>query len=270
MIEINNLNFKYGKQASLFNELSFSEHAGSIVGLLGKNGAGKSTLLKLLAGLLAAPQKSIKVMGETPFNRLPLFLEEVYFVPEEYEIPAVKIKEFVKAHARFYPRFDREKLHQILIDFELDPKYRLSKMSYGQRKKFLIAFALSTNCKLLVLDEPTNGLDIPSKAIFRKVVASSLSDEQLVLISTHQVKDVDNLIDKLIIIDRGNIKMHSSIWDIAQNYSFTTVSKLTEGEVLYSETVPGGYKVLKNEKSTATSVDIELLFNAVTNGVTLN
>jgi ABC-2 type transport system ATP-binding protein len=270
MIEISNLNFKYGKQSNLFNELSLTEHAGSIVGLLGKNGAGKSTLLKLLSGLLAAPQNNIKVMEETPFNRRPCFLEEVFFVPEEYEIPAIRIKDFVDAYSRFYPRFDREKLHHIMIDFELESKSRLSKMSYGQRKKFLIAFALSTNCKLLLLDEPTNGLDIPSKAIFRKVVAGSLSDEQLVLISTHQVKDVENLIDTLIILDKGNIQMHSSIWDLAQNYSFVTVSKLTEGEVLYSEKVPGGYNVLIRKKSAATSVDIELLFNAVTNGVTLN
>jgi len=270
MIEINNLNFKYGKQAKLFNELSFSEEAGSIVGLLGKNGAGKSTLLKLLTGLLASSEKSITVLGETPFNRKPQFLEQVYFVPEEYELPGVKISEYVKAHARFYPGFDFEKLHQIMIDFELDPKSRLTKMSYGQRKKFLIAFALSTNCKLLVLDEPTNGLDIPSKAIFRKVVASSLNNDQLVLISTHQVKDVENLIDTILIIDRGKIKMHSSIWDISKNYSFTTVSQLTEGEVLYSEVAPGGFKVLKECKSGTTTVDIELLFNAVTQGVNLN
>lgn len=270
MIEITNLNFKYGKQANLFNGLTFSEQAGNIVGLLGKNGAGKSTLLKLLTGLLASPENTIKVLGETPFDRNPQFLEQVYFVPEEYELPGVKISEFVKAHARFYPRFDLEKLHQIMIDFELDNKRRLSKMSYGQRKKFLVAFALSTNCKLLVLDEPTNGLDIPSKAVFRKVVAGSLSEDQLVLISTHQVKDVENLIDTLLIIDRGKIKMHSTIWDIAEKYAFTTVSQLAEGEVLYSEVAPGGFKVLKETKSATTNVDIELLFNAVTQGVNLN
>lgn len=270
MIEINNLNFKYGKQAKLFNELTFSEEAGSIVGLLGKNGAGKSTLLKLLTGLLAAPNNCIQTLGDNPFKRLPRFLEEVYFVPEEYELPAVRISEFIKANAQFYPRFESKKLHQILIDFELDPKSKLSKMSYGQRKKFLIAFALSTNCKLLVLDEPTNGLDIPSKAVFRKVVASSLSEDQLVLISTHQVKDIDNLIDKLLILDKGCIKMHSSVWEISENYSFTTVSQLSEGEILYSEVAPGGYKVLKKTKSANTNVDIELLFNAVTQGVTLN
>lgn len=270
MIEITNLNFKYGKQANLFDGLTFTEQAGSIVGLLGKNGAGKSTLLKLLTGLLEAPKGTINMMGSVPFDRKPQFLEEVYFVPEEYELPAVKIEEFAKAHAQFYPRFDLFKFHQILLDFELKPQNRLNKLSYGQRKKFLIAFALSTNCKVLILDEPTNGLDIPSKAIFRKVVASSLSEDQLVLISTHQVKDVENLIDTLLILDRGKIKMHRTIWDISMNYAFATVKQLTEGEILYSEVAPGGYKVLKETKSAGTEVDIELLFNAVTQGITLN
>lgn len=269
MIEIKNLNFRYGKQAYLFDGLTFTEQTGNIVGLLGKNGAGKSTLLKLITGLLSAPKGSITVFSETPFQRNPRFLEEVYFVPEEYELPSVKISEFVKAHAPFYPRFDREKLQKILTDFELDPKIRLSRLSYGQRKKFLIAFAISTNCKLLVLDEPTNGLDIPSKAIFRKVVASTLNEDQLVVISTHQVKDVENLIDTLLILDQGKIKMHRTLWDIAEKYAFITVSQLNEGEALYTEIAPGGHKVLKEASGAGTNVDIELLFNAVTNGITL-
>ncbi|MDA3881108.1 MAG: ABC transporter ATP-binding protein [Prolixibacteraceae bacterium] len=269
MIEITNLNFKYGKQANLFDGLSLSEKAGNIVGLLGKNGAGKSTLLKLMTGMLTAPKASIEIMGETPFDRLPRFLKEVYFVPEEYELPASKIGEFVKAHAHFYPRFDSEKLYQILIDFELNTKNSLSKLSYGQRKKFMIAFALSTNCKLLIFDEPTNGLDIPSKAIFRKVVAASLGEDQLVVISTHQVKDVENLIDTLLILDCGQIKMHRTIWDIAEKYAFITVSQLSEGETLYSEVAPGGYKVIKEAQAASTTIDMELLFNAVVNGVNL-
>ena len=270
MIEITNLNFKYGKQANLFDGLTFSEQAGRIVGLLGKNGAGKSTLLKLMTGLLAAPNDSILVMNEKPFKRRPTFLEDVYFVPEEYDLPGVKIETFVKANALFYPRFDHTKLAAILNDFELDRNSRLSKLSYGQRKKFLIAFALSTNCKLLVFDEPTNGLDIPSKAIFRKVVASSLSDDQLVFISTHQVKDVENLIDTITVIDQGKIRLHQSLWDITNKYAFTTTSQLDGEEALYHEVAPGGFKVMKQANGAVTNVDIELLFNAIIQGVTLN
>ena len=270
MIEITNLDFKYGKQANLFNGLTFSEHAGRIVGLLGKNGAGKSTLLKLMTGLLAAPKDSVLVMGEKPFKRRPSFLEDVYLVPEEYDLPGVKIGKFVKANALFYPRFDQKKLTAILNDFELDSDSRLSKLSYGQRKKFLIAFALSTNCKLLVFDEPTNGLDIPSKAIFRKVVAGSLSEDQLVFISTHQVKDIENLIDTITVIDKGKIRLHQSLWDITNKYAFITTSQFNDEEALYHEVAPGGFKIMKPANGAVTNVDIELLFNAIIQGVTLN
>ncbi len=270
MIEIKNLNFRYEKQPDLFTGLTLSEEAGSIVGLLGKNGAGKSTLLKLITGLLAAPDGTLSIMGETPIKRHPAFLEEVYFIPEEYDLPPVKIDEFVKANALFYPRFDREKLGQILADFELNANSRLSKLSYGQRKKFLIAFALSTNCKLLVLDEPTNGLDIPSKSVFRRVVASSLSEDQLVIISTHQVKDVENLIDKILVIDQGQIIFNQNLWNISEKYAFTTVPNLEKTNCLYHEVAPGGYKIIKSAEESRTEVDIELLFNATINGVKLN
>jgi len=270
MIEITNLSFHYGKQQNLFNNLSLTESSGSIVGLLGKNGAGKSTLLKLITGLLEAPGNSLKVMGNKPFHRNPSLLEEVYLIPEEYDFPSLKITEFVKAYSVFYPRFDHSKLASILIDFELNTNSRLSKLSYGQKKKFLIAFALSTNCKLLVLDEPTNGLDIPSKSIFRKVVASSLCDDQLVIISTHQVKDVENLIDKIIILEQGKVIFHQNLWEISEKYSFTTESKLEKDESLYFEVAPGGYKTVRQLEGSQTEVDIELLFNAAINGVQFN
>ncbi len=270
MIEIKNLNFRYGKQPDLFNGLTLSEGAGSIVGLLGKNGAGKSTLLKLITGLLSVSDGTLSVMGETPSKRHPSFLEEVYFIPEEYSLPPVRISGFIHAQAPFYPRFDREKLQQILADFELNTNSFLTKLSYGQRKKFLIAFALSTNCKLLVLDEPTNGLDIPSKSIFRRVVASSLSEDQLVLISTHQVKDVENLIDKILVIDQGKIIFNRNLWDISEQYAFTTVPAPEGTESIYNEVAPGGYKIIKPARETRTEVDIELLFNATINGIKLN
>lgn len=270
MIEIKNLNFRYGKQPNLFNGLTFSEGAGSIVGLLGKNGAGKSTLLKLITGLLSIADGTLSVMGETPSKRHPVFLEEVYFIPEEYSLPPVRINGFISAYAPLYPRFDREKLQQILADFELNTNSFLTKLSYGQRKKFLIAFALSTNCKLLVLDEPTNGLDIPSKTIFRRVVASSLSEDQLVLISTHQVKDVENLIDKILVIDQGKIIFNRNLWDVSEQYAFTTVPAPEGTESIYKEVAPGGYKIIKPAGGTRTEVDIELLFNATINGIKLN
>lgn len=264
MINIKNLNFTYAKkQQPLFNELDCDLHAGSIVGLLGKNGAGKTTLLKLMIGLLSPSDGQVDVMGHEPYKRQPSLLQDVYFVSEEFDIPGISINNYVKANSGFYPRFDREILNRLIKDFELPETKSLQKLSYGQKKKFLISFALATKCRLLVLDEPTNGLDIPSKSIFRRVLAGTLDEDQLVIISTHQVKDVENLIDRIIMLEKGKFIMQKDLFDISSKLNFTTAAT-SEGEnILYSEMVPGGYRVITPQVNGNSSVDIELLFNAI-------
>lgn len=269
MIDIQNLSFCYSKKKPLYEDLNFEAKAGSIIGLLGKNGAGKSTLLKIMAGLLKPHNGKMLIMDKVPFQRKPSYLEQVYFVPEEFSIAAATIKSYLKSMAPLYPNFDHSKMKLVLHDFMLEENQNLGKMSYGQKKKFLIAFALSTNCKLLLLDEPTNGLDIPSKALFRKVMAGALSDDQMVIISTHQVKDVENLIDRIVLIDDGHIKFNQSIIKITDTYAFHTVSELSNGDYLYNEVAPGGYRVLTAKNGIETPLDIELLFNALTSGINL-
>lgn len=251
----------------MFSDFSLELNKGHIVGLLGKNGAGKSTLLNLVAGLVRPQSGELNVNGFTPFSRNPNFLQDIYFVPEEFSFPHVSIATYVKAFSPLYPAFDPDKLKSILDDFEMESASHLNKLSHGQRKKFLIAFALSTNCKVLVLDEPTNGLDIPSKSLFRKVLVSSVSDDQLVIISTHQVKDIDTVIDKVLVIDEGTIIYNENSEDITQKLYFETVSTLADNEdVLYSEKCPSGYRVVKAANGNAESdIDLELLFNAIIN-----
>jgi len=267
MINIKNLNFNYAKkQRPLFNELDCELQAGSIVGLLGKNGAGKTTLLKLMIGLLAPTEGQVDVIGHQPSERQPSLLQDVYFVSEEFDIPGISINNYVKANSGFYPRFDKDLLQRLVKDFELPETKSLQKLSYGQKKKFLISFALATKCRLLVLDEPTNGLDIPSKSIFRRVLAGSLDEDQLVIISTHQVKDVENLIDRILMLDNGKFIMQKDLFDISSKLNFTTTTSSEGDNVLYSEMVPGGYKVITPQVNGNSSVDIELLFNAISNG----
>ncbi len=179
MIQINDLDFTYSRQKGLFNGLSLHLEPGSITGLLGKNGAGKTTLLKLMTGLLHSNSGVISILGHDPKNREVSMLNDVFLVPEEFYFPSISIQEYVKAFAPFYPRFDQALFVRILEEFELMAENNLQKHSHGQKKKFLIAFALSTRCRLLVLDEPTNGLDIPSKSLFRKILAGSLDEDQL-------------------------------------------------------------------------------------------
>ena len=272
MISINQMTFHYKKQQALFSDLSFQQENGSITGLLGKNGAGKSTLLKLMAGLLKPQLGQLTINSYQPFDRLPDFLADVFLVAEEFSFPPVTIDRYVKATAPLYPNFGYEKMDQILMEFELDRKKNINRMSHGQRKKFLIAFALASNCKLLILDEPTNGLDIPSKSLFRKVLVSSVTDEQLVLISTHQVKDIETIIDKIVMLDEGVIVFNEEVINISQKWQFKTVASLTGiEEPIYKEKCPVGYRIIcpagLEEES---EIDIELLFNAIVNKASLN
>lgn len=267
MIDIQKLSFSYSKkQQPLFQDLNCELQAGSIVGLLGKNGAGKTSLLKILTGLLFPTNGHLMVNDHQPGKREPSFLEELFFVSEEFHIPAISSKKFVKANAPFYPRFDQALLDQLLSDFELPATRNLQKLSYGQKKKFLISFALSTKCKLLVLDEPTNGLDIPSKAIFRKVLAGSLDEDQLVIISTHQVKDVENLIDKILLLEKGRFILQEDLYEISSKLHFSLNTKGEGDDILYSEMIPGGFKTITPQVNGDSQVDIELLFNAITQG----
>lgn len=267
MINIHQLNFQYSKkQTPLFDQLDCQLNSGSIVGLLGKNGAGKTSLLKLMLGLLYPSKGTIEVMAHNPMKRQPNLLQDIYFVSEEFSIPGVSINKYVKANAQFYPRFDLDLLKQLITDFELPETTSLQKLSYGQKKKFLISFALATRCRLLVLDEPTNGLDIPSKAVFRRVLAGSLDEDQLVIISTHQVKDVENLIDRVLMLENGKFIMQKDLFDISSQLNFATTTSPEGEHVLYSEMVPGGYKIITSQVNGNSQVDIELLFNAISNG----
>ena len=211
----------------------------------------------------------VEVMGYNPKKREPNFLKQLYYLPEEFYLPNTSVKFYIKANAVFYPNFDYELMDIQMQKFEIPINNRLSKMSYGQKKKFLIAFALATKCKLLILDEPTNGLDIPSKSIFRKMLAGALSEDQLVLISTHQVKDVENLIDRIIILDHGQMIMNREIIDISEKYQFTTVRDTKSIEPLYEESGPIASRVIVPGNGNSSSVDIELLFNATTSGIKL-
>ena len=267
MINIKNLSFHYKKKSPLFNDFSLEVESGRIVGLLGKNGAGKSTLLHLISGLIQPKSGEINVNGFTPFDRNPNYLADVYMVPEEFAFPPISISTYVKAFSPLYPNFENQKLNNILEEFELQQPSNLNKLSHGQRKKFLIAFALSTNCKMLVFDEPTNGLDIPSKSQFRKILVSSVTDEQLVIISTHQVKDIDTIIDKVVVIENGKIIYQENIDEITKKLYFDLVPSLTGiGNVLYHEQCPLGQKIIvPASNGNESSIDLELLFNAIIN-----
>ncbi len=265
MIEIKNMSFGYHRKKLLFKNLTLELNAGSIYGLLGRNGAGKSTLLKNIIGLLFPISGSISVNGFSPKRRLPCFLETIYFIPEEVYVPSLNAAKYVNLFSPFYPAFNREQLMDYLKTLEVDTESKLNKLSFGQQKKFIIAFALACNTKLLLLDEPTNGLDIPSKKRFRKLIASAMHDDRMIFISTHQIRDLDNMIDRVIIIENGELLVNASLDDIGEKLCFKNVEVLPEDmAVLYEEdSLKGKSIVTKNTKHENTKVNLEHLFNAV-------
>ena len=221
MINVNNINFKYaGQKRLVFDNFSLTLEENRIYGLLGKNGTGKSTLLYLLSGLLRPTAGSVSCDGIATYKRQAEMLSRIFLVTEEFELPAIHLSEYVKLYKPFYPQFSEEILKGCLADFDLPEDVHLGKLSMGQRKKAYIAFAMATNTQYLLMDEPTNGLDIPSKSQFRKVIAQHMTDDRTVIISTHQVHDVEQLLDHVLILDQRNVLLNASMQEIEEQYVF--------------------------------------------------
>lgn len=268
MIQINKINFKYaGQKTPVFNDFSLSLEQNRIYGLLGKNGTGKSTLLYLISGLLRPKGGSIQTLGFESSKRRAEMLQEIFIVPEEFDLPAMSLDAYVRLYEPFYPKFNREVLDNCLRDFELPLKLKLNELSMGQKKKVYMSFALAAGTRLLLMDEPTNGLDIPSKAQFRRVVAQNMTDDRTLIISTHQVHDVEALLDHILIISQSNILMNESVADICNKYSFEYRQPgEMDGDVLYAEPSLQGNAVIarRKEGSAETQLNLELLFTYIT------
>lgn len=294
MIKIENLKFSYGSK-SIFEGVSTELKPGMIYGLLGQNGVGKTTLLKLLAGLLKPqegsctieiPQSGAAQQGGTqrqygaerqdgaamqcgaaqparliPHRRRPDFLEKVFYLPEDVVAPGVKIETYVKNTCSFYPNFSYEKFARIADEFKVETDCKFNKLSFGQQKKAFIAMALSMGTEVLLLDEPSNGLDIPSKIALRKSIAENITEEQTVIISTHQVKDLESIIDPIIILDHKGVLLNRSVEEISERLHFSLSANKCK-EALYSQQQFNGFLTIKeNLNGEETKPDLEALFN---------
>lgn len=264
MITISDLNFAY-RRKPVFSNISLQFEPGQVYGLLGSNGAGKSSLLRIIAGLLKPTNGKVAINQANPFERHPSFLREVFMVPEEFYLPDIRIADFVKRHAAFYPAFSHDSFGEYISVFEVPEDHSLQQMSYGQKKKVLISFALATNAKILLMDEPTNGLDILSKSQFRKILAASLNDQRCIIISTHQVKDLQHLIDHVSVLDNGQILFNQPVREITRRLTFRFAYDKTEAaEAIYAESsLQGNLVVAENRTDDETELDLELLYKAI-------
>ena len=264
MFNFNQISFGYNKRTgNLFQDFSLELNAGNVYGLLGKNGAGKSTLIYLMTGLLTPQSGEVLFDGENVRRRLPQTMSDIFLVPEEFELPRLSIKQYVSINSPFYPRFSMEDMQRYLDIFEMgsDMDLKLHSLSMGQKKKVFMAFAFATNTRVLIMDEPTNGLDIPSKSQFRKLVTTGMNDDKLMLISTHQVRDISDILDHVTIIDQSRVLLNTSFADVMSKIAFRP---LKEGDqplfVLQSPFGPLG--AIRAQEGEETKVDLEMLFNA--------
>ncbi|MBO7264000.1 MAG: ABC transporter ATP-binding protein [Alistipes sp.] len=263
MIKAESLNFGYTSRRKVLNNISLTLGEGHIHGLLGCNGIGKTTLLKIICGIMRPDSGSVSVDGVDPMLREPQMFRELMIIPEEFDLPNVSLERYAKIASPFYPRFDMGAMRGYCEALNVDSRERLHSMSMGQRKKAYIAFALACNVKMLLMDEPTNGLDIPSKSIFRRLLAGYVDDSRMVVISTHQVADVESLLDNIVILDGQGVVLNATTADICRRLKF---GKAEESDsVIYTErTIAGDVAVSLNETEEDSQLNIELLFNATT------
>lgn len=262
MIEIKDLAFSYGK-TPILKSITTTLEEGRIYGLLGENGVGKTTLLTLLCGLKKVCSGSITTDGENPFDRTPTLLQNQFYLPDEALPVAMKAECFAKERGAFWPDYDHSKFLEIMKELENDPAKKMNQMSAGQLKKTYISLALACGCKYIFMDEPTNGLDIPSKTQFRSAIMKYTSDDSTIVISTHQVRDLENIIDPIIILDRQDVLLNASVEEITSKLYFDYGTQL-HPESLYSEQLPGGFiQVYHNTTGEDSKINVEALFNAV-------
>lgn len=269
MLQINNLTFSYPRRRKhVIDNMDFEINSGGIYGLLGPNGAGKSTLLYLICGLLTPKAGNVTFKGLDTRLRRPDTLADIMIVSEELTLPAMSLDSFVKINAGFYPRFSHEDLARHLATFGVSDlaTIKMTSLSMGQRKKIYMSFALACNTSLLVMDEPTNGLDIPGKAAFRRFIASSADDERIIIISTHQVRDIDHILDHVMIMDEQQMLLNNSIADITSQLAFLNTSdpELCARALVSQPGIGGSQIVIENDGSYDTEVNLETLFELVT------
>ena len=262
MIEIKDLAFSYGKTPVL-KSITTTLEEGRIYGLLGENGVGKTTLLTLLCGLKKVCSGSITTDGQNPFDRTPTLLQNQFYLPDEVLPIAMKAECFAKERGAFWPDYDHSKFLEIMKEFENDPAKKMNQMSAGQLKKTYISLALACGCKYIFMDEPTNGLDIPSKTQFRSAIMKYTTDDSTIVVSTHQVRDLENIIDPIIILDRQDVLLNATVEEITSKLYFDYGTQL-HPESLYSEQLPGGFiQVRPNTTGEDSKINVEALFNAV-------
>lgn len=266
MISIDNVSFGYGQKEPVIRDLTVEVGNGRIYGLFGKNGSGKTTLLKLMSGLLFARRGSIRADGRDVSKRQVETLRNIFFMQAEFRFGRTSLEKFINLHKPFYPAFSMDILEDCLTESGMSMNTeKLDTLSTGEKKKVLFSLALASGSEYLLLDEPMNGMDIPSRGIFRKLLLKHLGEDRTAVISTHIASDMENILSDIMILSDEGKMFSRTLEEISEKYCF---GYAVSGEgALYAEPCAGGYRVVSERKGgSPTEIMTELLFNAVTKG----
>ena len=224
LIEAHDLSKNYGKHVAL-DHVNFAVETGRIVGLIGPNGAGKTTALRAILGLTPYEGR-LRVLEREPFGDRAALMRDACFIADVAVLPAwLRVDQAIDFVAGIHPRFRRDRAHALLSKTQITGKRRMRELSKGMKTQVHLALTMAIDAKLLVLDEPTLGLDILARrSFFDALVNDYMDDTRTILITTHQVEEVENLLTDVIFIDRGRIVLDSSLDDIATRYAAVAVA----------------------------------------------
>ncbi|HXA35898.1 MAG TPA: ABC transporter ATP-binding protein [Steroidobacteraceae bacterium] len=223
LISARDLTKKYGAHVAL-DRANFSVEAGRIVGLIGPNGAGKTSALRAILGLTAY-EGQLQVLGREPFRERSELMRDVCFIPDVAVLPGwLRVDHAIDFVAGVHPRFRRDRAVALLAKTQITGKHRMRELSKGMKTQVHLALTMAIDAKLLVLDEPTLGLDILARSAFYDALVNDYMDEtRTILITTHQVEEVENLLTDVLFINRGHIVLDSSLEEIATRYAAVAV-----------------------------------------------
>nr|WP_313262455.1 ABC transporter ATP-binding protein [Sphingobacterium sp.] len=265
MLTIKSLSYYYKPNKNILWNINTILKPGSIYGLLGLNGEGKTTLLKLIVGMLIPKDGSIEFKGHFSSERITEYFNEVYFLPDYSKLPDLGIEQFGNLYGAFYSKYDHQQYLDCIKEFNIPVSNRLRALSLGQHRKVHLSFALACNSSVLLMDEPTNGLDIPSKAVFRKLLSKFINEDRIFLIATHQIRDVDVLFDHLMIMKSGSLVLDENIYQLSKKLKVSKSTADAEQALYVQEELSGSYYLVHNHSESESKLDIEFLFNAFTN-----
>jgi ABC-2 type transport system ATP-binding protein len=224
LIEARGLTKRYGSFVAL-DRADFVVQPGRIVGLIGPNGAGKTTALRAVLGLTTY-QGELNVLGREPFAERALLMREASFIADVAVLPAwLRVHQAIDFVAGVHPRFRRERAMAMLVKADIGTQRRIGELSKGMKTMVHLALTMAIDARLLVLDEPTLGLDIIARRSFYDALVNDYMDEsRTIVITTHQVEEVENLLTDVLFIDKGRIVLDCSVEDIGARYAAVEVA----------------------------------------------